>query len=103
MVALEVGVYLFPSRTQKLSPPSPMLLQLDCGKVGRRQDNGFYYEKLFQKVFHFGAHETQTSKQFLHMVLPLTLDLNLANLPHAVDSNLLGLRFLGVFVRMWKI
>ena len=31
------GVHLFPFRTEKLSPPAPMILQL-CGKVGCRQN-----------------------------------------------------------------
>jgi hypothetical protein len=42
LVVIEAGVHLFPFRTQKLSPPSPMLLRLDRGKVGRCQDSAFY-------------------------------------------------------------
>ncbi len=48
LAVLEEGVHLFPSRTQKLSLPSLMLLRFARGKVGRRQDNGFYHA-IFQK------------------------------------------------------
>ena len=37
-VALAEGVHLFPFRTEKLSPPAPMVLQgKPCGRVGRRR------------------------------------------------------------------
>jgi hypothetical protein len=32
---MAAGRHLFPSRTEKLSPPAPMVLQ-QCGRVGRR-------------------------------------------------------------------
>ena len=45
LVTIEKGKHLFPSRTEKLSPSSPMvLLPQGCGRVGRCQD-------LFLKVW----------------------------------------------------
>ena len=36
-VTMAAGNHLFPSRTEKLSPPAPMVLQgRPCGRVGRR-------------------------------------------------------------------
>ena len=35
-MAIAAGSHLFPFRTEKLSPPAPMVLQ-QCGRVGRRQ------------------------------------------------------------------
>lgn len=44
LVALESGVHLSPSRTQKLSHSSPMVLGLSRpGRVGRCQDKGFFF------------------------------------------------------------
>ncbi len=41
-MSLEKGVHLIPSRTQKLSPSSPMILGDSPGKVGRRQHGAFF-------------------------------------------------------------
>ncbi len=36
-VTIAAGIHLFPFRTEKLSPPAPMVLQGRlCGRVGRR-------------------------------------------------------------------
>ena len=35
-VAIALGFHLFPSRTEKLSPGTPMVLHEKCGRVGRR-------------------------------------------------------------------
>lgn len=36
-VTIAAGIHLFPFRTEKLSPPAPMVLQgRPCGRVGRR-------------------------------------------------------------------
>ncbi len=43
LMSLEKGVHLIPSRTQKLSPSSPMILGDSPGKVGRRQHGAFFY------------------------------------------------------------
>ena len=47
LAVMEVGVHLFPSRTQQLSLSSPMLLRFDRGKVGRCQDCGFYFARIY--------------------------------------------------------
>ena len=46
LVTIEEWKHLIPYRTQKLSTPSPMILQsFLCGKVGRRQAIFYYFKK----------------------------------------------------------
>ena len=40
LVPLAAGSHLFPSRTQQLSPPAPMVVTLVVARVGRCRDSG---------------------------------------------------------------
>ena len=50
LAVLEIGVHLFPSRTQQLRLSSPMVLRFSRERVGRCQDNGFYFSSDFISV-----------------------------------------------------
>lgn len=53
-MAIAEGQHLFPSRTQKLSPPAPMVLvRSRTGRVGRRRFNFFMRTLLLLCIVHF--------------------------------------------------